>query len=365
MAVYQRGDIWWCDFTVNGQRYRLSTEQHSKTAAKKVEERERERAKLGAVRAAITLEQAADQWFAARAAERRSAKTTAQRIVIMLRCMGAGLIVSEIDTPDIEMAMQRRRIEPTRQGRFPANATVNRDLIDTTLRPILGYARKVLKQPIRDIAWADLKLSEPTERDRSYSAVELAEWRGALPHWHRPVFDFARRYGVRLREAFFPPSAVDLDNGRIYLRKRKNGRDHTIRLLTDDRAMMASLVGRAIAAGLDTVWFKDVKGDLRPIHWRGFQSASRAALDKAGIENAKPAHDLRHHAGTTLMRKSKSLAAVKRLLGHENIQSTMRYVHADDDDVFDAMSHAYGTVDETDEKEYSEINKKADTGTGT
>lgn len=352
MALYERGDIWHYDFTVKGVRYRASTGLRSKTAARKVEDRERELATLGKPdREELTIEAAAAKWFTARAADTKSAKTTAQRLEIMLRLIGPLTLVSNIDAPEIEEAMQKRRHEVTRQGRAPTNSTVNRDLIDTTLRPILRYAKRVLKQPTNEIEWTELRLTEPKGRDRTFTGAEIAAWRAALPEWHRVVFDFAARYGVRLREAFFTLDCVDAEAGRILLRDRKNGRGHNLRLLPEDKAVIAALYSRAKAAGLPTLWFREeASGALSPIRWRGFQHASRTALDRAKITDARPAHDLRHHAGTTLVRKSGNLAAAKALLGHDNIASTMRYVHADDEDVFEAMRHAYATSDVTEAK---------------
>jgi hypothetical protein len=348
MALYQRGDVWHYDFTVKGVRYRGSTGLRGKTAARKVEDRERELATLGEPRAELTIEQAAAKWFTARQAGTKSEKTTAQRLEIMLRLIGPGTLVSNIDAPEVEEAMQARRLETTRQRRAPTNSTVNRDLIDTTLRPILRYTKRVLKQRVNEIEWTELRLSEPKERDRTFTEAEIAAWREALPPWHREVFDFAARYGVRLREAFFPLDCVDATAGRIMLRDRKNGRGHNLRLLPEDAARIAALYGRAKDAGLDTLWFREKRsGALSAIHWRGFQSASRKALDRAKITDARPAHDLRHHALTKLVSKTGNLAAAKRLAGHDNIASTMRYVHADDDDVFEAMRHAYATSDVT------------------
>lgn len=346
MSLYKRGDVWWYDFTVRGQRFRATTQLRGKTAAAKVEERERQAAVLGlSERPDPTIERAADLWFAANMAGKKSEKTTAQRLEIMLRHIGHATRVSQIDAPEIAAAIAARRIEPIghnwKTPRVPSNATVNRDLIDSTLRPILTYAREILKAPVNDIPWKPLKLAEPKERDRPFTEAELTAWREALPEWHRPIFDFAKRYGVRLREAFFPPASVDVEAGRVFVRVRKNGKPHTIRLLPDDAADMAARYGRAVAAELDTVWFKDTKEGLVAIRWRGFQHASRDALDRAKIADARPAHDLRHHAATALMRKTGNLAAVKRLLGHENIASTMRYAHADDGDVFDALRKAY------------------------
>jgi integrase len=38
---------------------------------------------------------------------------------------------------------------------------------------------------------------------------------------------------------------------------------------------------------------------------------------------------------------------VKELLGHESIQSTMRYAHTSRADLRRKLRHAYGTIDET------------------
>lgn len=366
MSLYKRGEVWWYDFTVNGERFRGSTQLRSKAAAKISEDRERQKAVLGSSdRKDRTIEDAADVWFAAKIAGKKSEKTTAQRVEIMLRHIGPATMVSKIDAPEIAEAIARRRLDMIghnwKTKRAPSNSTVNRDMIDTTLRPILNYARTVLKAPVNDIPWSHLKLTEPKERDRPFTEDELTRWRAALPEWHRPVFDFARRYGVRLKEAFFPIGNVDVTAGRVFVRVRKNGKPHTIRLLPDDAADIAARYSRAQAAELATVWFRDKGGELTPIHWRGFQSASRRALNACEIEDARPAHDLRHHAATTLMRKTGNLAAVKRLLGHENIASTMRYTHADDDDVLEALRHTYGT----DEPEAPETSTKTTAVTGT
>ncbi len=105
MPLYKRGDVWWFDFTIKGERFRGSTYQTSKPAARKVEDAERERAALGdSYRPVPTLEQAARQWFASRAEGRRSVKTIAQRVKIMLRHVDGAMLVTEIATPQVEAA---------------------------------------------------------------------------------------------------------------------------------------------------------------------------------------------------------------------------------------------------------------------
>lgn len=378
MSLYKRGDVWHYDFTVKGRRYRGSTNLRSKTAARKVEDAERERAALGAHnRVELTIEQAAAKWYVARAADKKSAKTTAHRLEIMLRHIGPQTLVGSIDSPEIEEALQARRLEavgslrPARRrtdNKPPSNATVNRDLIDSTLRPILRYAKRVLKQPVHDIDWSELRLDEPKGRSRSFVPEEMAAWSDGLPAWHRPLRDFIGRYGVRLREAFFPLSAINTDTWEITVRgpRRKNGLPHVIPLLEEDARMVAARISRARAAGLDTIWFREMKnGKLRPITARGFQTASKVGLRRANIDDARPAHDLRHHAGTTVMRAVGNLKVVQELLGHENIASTARYAHANRSDVLKALRHASATSETLTENDDIENNDLEAAGGGT
>ncbi|MFA4899912.1 MAG: tyrosine-type recombinase/integrase [Brevundimonas sp.] len=354
MPVYKRGDIWWYDFTVNGERYRGSTGARLKEDAAKIENREFRKALMGGLHQDITLEAAADLWFAAKVAGRKSAKTTAHRVEIMLRHLGPRTKLTDIGPLKVTQAVNSRRVEAIRRGKnrkainkLPSAATVNRDIIDTTLRPIIRYARKNLEVEMREIDWSELRLEEPREVVRWFTEEELKARSDQLPHWHQPIQRFIQRYGVRLREAFFPLSAVH-DDGKtmdIYTAVRKNG-PHVVTLLEEDAAEMRARIGRAVAAELDTVWFREMKdGSLTAIHWRAYQSAASAANRRSGVQ-ARAVHDDRHHAGTTLLRKTGgNLAAVKKLLGHEVISSTMRYAHTSRDDLRDALRHAYGTIE--------------------
>ncbi|PHY22854.1 hypothetical protein CSW59_00245 [Caulobacter sp. BP25] len=264
------------------------------------------------------------------------------------------MLVTEISPKVIQAAIQARRLEPSRRGRPLSNATINRDLIDQTLRPMLRFAAHNLEIPIKQIVWRELRLPEPRGRTRTFKAQELAAWRANLPAWHRPVFDFFVRYGVRLGEAFFHCDAVDLERGEVVLRTRKAGDDHVLPLLPEDVSDLAARIGRARAAGIDTPWLRQMKdGSLRPITYGGFAWASRKALDKAGIEDARPAHDLRHHAATEITRRG-GLKAAQVVLGHASIISTQRYAHPNRADTLAALGHKIDHSDETQEKKVNE-----------
>jgi integrase len=357
VSILRRGDTWHFDFVIKGERYRGTTHLRATTkkppaAVVKHVADLRQRAVLGTLdRPTETLATVADKWFAARKAGTKSEVTCAYHLETMLRIMGRDTPIGAIDEAAIVEGIQKRRLDivhSRRKGskRAPTNSTINRDLIDTTLRPMIRYAKKVLKVEVNDIEWGEVRLPEPKERIRTFSVEELQAWRRALPEHFHPVFDFFAVYGARLTEAFFPPENVDVAAGRVTLKDRKNGKDHTLPLLPEDAAAMASRVGRARAAKLPTVWFREARGGkLVPITRRGFQDASRRALQAAGITDARPAHDLRHHAATEALRRSGNLAVVKQLLGHDNIASTMRYAHVSDADVLMALGHIIPTQD--------------------
>lgn len=362
MSLYKRGDVWWYDFTIKGERFRGSTFQTLKSAAAREEGRERDRAAAsvgGVPRRTPTLQEAADAWFASRAQDRRSAETIAHRLKILRRHVDMALPVDQIGTPDVEAALQSRRLEETHNGRAPTNSTVNRDIIDTTLRPILNYCADILEHDVRKIAWKRVRLKEPKLRNRPFTAEEILAWRAALPAWHRPLFDFMALYGVRLQEAFFHPDRVLADEGRIFIPgdERKNGVDLDLPLLNGDIPARAA---RAKAANLETVWFKDTKGVLTPIHWRAFQSASKAAQLSVGIDDARPCHDLRHHAASAASRAG-GLTVAQLLLGHADFHSTARYAHADRADVAKALRHTTATAAATEPKSSTESKTGTDT----
>lgn len=361
MSLVLRGGTWHYDLQFAGVRYRGTTRCRKKGDAKLFLENFRRDLALGTPDPASerTLKDVSIEWFQAKVAGRKSETTVGFRLDIMLRHFDGGSPIASIGAAEVQKAITQRRHEITRQGRLPSNSTVNRDLIDTTLRPIMRFARRNLELPVRDIAWSDLRLNEPRGRTRTFTADEIAAWRAALPEWHRPLFDFINRYGVRLKEAFFPLDALDVSGGRVALRARKNGSTHYLPLVPADLAEMKARLGRAREADLNTVWFRQKPdGSLSAITPRGHQAASQSALKTAKITDARPVHDRRHHAATQALKTSGNLAVVKQLLGHESITSTARYAHVSDADVLAALGHkthhTQGDVSENDKENKAE-----------
>lgn len=341
MSVFKRGHIWHYEFQYRSKRYRGSTEETSKAKAKEVEALKRIEAKLGRQTADFTLKEAALSWWDLKARFLKSAPNINEGLTVIDRLIDMDVRLSKVSTHMFVEIVARRRGEVTQFGKSPSNATVNRE-IPYNLRRILKHAVQVMgATDVPSIAWNQVVLTKPKPRPRDFSEAERSAVIEHLDERYHALHAFYSLYGVRWQEAFFPLDRIDLDAGRVALRERKGGDWHTIPLTEEDRRLMAARVSRARSAGLNTVWFyEDRYGRLRPIPPRSFQTAMSRALKAAGID-ARAVHDLRHDAAMSGMRRSNgNIAAVKKLLGHENIQATQIYAHATEQDVRDILGES-------------------------
>lgn len=351
MSVYQpkNSTFWHYDFQYKGHRLHGSTGKTTRAEAKKVEKLYRDEAIRSVATGEInrpkvdipSLDVAAAEWWDYKGATLASADTLEPRIELAVRLVGKLKPINEITTSDIAKAIQKRRGILTR-GRPIKDATANRDIIDT-LRPIIRRQQKLLNDgsgpqvffPVID--WAEVRLAEPKPKPRDFTPAEIGDFQSALAdHWQDFVH-IEKRYGLRLAEMFFKPTDVEPEACRLLLRDRKGDDDHYVPLAPADAAMLAARAGRAKAAKLDTVWFRQLKsGKLKALTYNAAKWALRRAMRASGLhasKGAKGSHDLRHHAAMTALRASKSLRGVQRLLGHADIKSTLVYAHAMEEDV--------------------------------
>lgn len=355
MSVYKtaKSPYWQYDFQIKGRRFHGSTGVETQRAARDVERKVRERAAKGELDDAsqMTLDQAAARWWDEHGSTLKGGDRLEGRIERAITAVGPKTRIVDITTDVIAKGIQKRRgmvftksKAKGAKGYLPKAGTVNRDMIDS-LRPILIRARKVWSAKLPEIDWKALRMKEPKPKPKEFAAGQLdlvlAQVR---PHWHDLV-RFGARYGCRLEEMFFDLDALDVadpDNARVKLRDRKGGDDHVIPLLRGDASMLAARAARAREAGLTTVWFREMKPlkfqppRLRALTPNGAAIALRRAMTRSGLREAngmRGAHDLRHHAGMTMLRATGNLRLAQRLLGHADIKSTMVYAHAVEADV--------------------------------
>jgi site-specific recombinase XerD len=172
--------------------------------------------------------------------------------------------------------------------------------------PHIPFGRKRHKLPV---------VLSPDEVRRLLAAVACP--RGRL------MLRLAYGCGLRLGEVLRLRIA-DLDSGRgtLWVRSGKGGKDRGVPLPA------------GLLAELRTWWRQHRPADYlfpnrqgQPLHPATLQRAFGQALASSGLTKPATVHTLRHCYATHLLEAGTDLPTLQRLLGHNSVQTTMRYLH--------------------------------------
>ena len=229
--------------------------------------------------------------------------------------------LTEITIVDIDN-YKRKRVKEVKE------ATVNREL--SALRKLLNLAKK------RKLYHGDNIVSESglfkSESQRMRVLNEEEEHRllnCSSPHLI-PIIKMALLTGMRLSEILtLQWTDVNLDTNLITIRaeisKSKKSRripiSGSLRKLLLEQKMKNYQSGHVFVTHLGVPYSPNNPSALK----RAFTTARR----KAQIEDFR-FHDLRHTAATRMAENGASIIAVKEILGHADIRTTMKYFHPGD-----------------------------------
>lgn len=265
----------------------------------------------------------------------------------LVKELGATTLIRDIGPNKITEAVARRR------GDGVKNATVNRTVTEL-LRAILRRAERRWEQTVQRIEWRDMMLPEARERVRELRDHEEDTLFARIRPDYVPIIRFALVTGLRKRELVgLRWSDIDWTARTVTVRGKGN-KIASIPLTTEMQAILAPLRGHHPEVVFTYVSQRPrrnprdgrtrVRGTRYPITLNGLNTAwQRHGAAAAGIEDFR-LHDLRHTAATRLLRASGNLRIVQKLLRHEHITTTVRYAHADDSDLRNAMEAAAGKV---------------------
>ncbi len=84
--------------------------------------------------------------------------------------------------------------------------------------------------------------------------------------------------------------------------------------------------------------------DRKPISYWGARDGLLSVYQRANVAvPPQPWHSMRHTFGTELASAGVPVTTIKELMGHRSIQTTLRYVHVDDEARAGAIMEAFGT----------------------
>jgi site-specific recombinase XerD len=171
----------------------------------------------------------------------------------------------------------------------------------------------------------------PIKRAQAYSVEEVetilkAAWRPRDRAFLMTVYSA----GLRLMEACTLRAREDVDRARMQLRVDGKGAKERVlplssRLLEElERYWRAERQGRL---GNRAPWLFIAPDRTNHIGHSAGQSIYYRALKKSGIRNKGGIHVLRHSFATHLIESGVEITIIQRLLGHNHLMTTGRYLH--------------------------------------
>jgi len=181
--------------------------------------------------------------------------------------------------------------------------------------------RKV-QQPVEPLSGREL--------GRLVRAVEQHEWGPDwMPARNAALVALMARAGLRVGEVVgldLEDVALNERSGWVTVRQGKGLKERRVPLSLQTRKALAAYLD--VRPGADTPALFLTKNwhrmDKRPV-----QRLVKSAAQRAGIQQDVTPHVLRHSFATRFLRKGGDLATLRDILGHANLATTSRYLHAD------------------------------------
>jgi len=180
-----------------------------------------------------------------------------------------------------------------------------------------------LRQPLRKLDLPTTKVTyklpdilSPDEVQRIIKAVGNIKYRTLLITIYGAGLRVSEALNLRLKD-------IDRDRMTLHIRNAKGGKDRYV--------ILSPVVHRALQQYWKACRFVDYifpsKNDQhKPLTTSSVYQAFKSAKTQAGVTKDGGVHSFRHAFATHLLESGADIFAIKELLGHAGIQSTVRYL---------------------------------------
>jgi len=119
---------------------------------------------------------------------------------------------------------------------------------------------------------------------------------------------------------------IDFDRKQLHIKKGKNRKDRYVPI--GDMLIRGLKKYLEVECPVEFLFNGNTStGEYTPLSTRGVQWVVKEARTKSGIKKQITAHSLRHSYATHLLEMGTDIMTLKDLLGHEDVQTTMVYLH--------------------------------------
>ena len=272
--------------------------------------------------------------------EKRSWRRDEVSLVPLKRYLGARLI-QDIRLADVAEYKADRKSKPKANGKPLAVATINREI--ALLKKMFNVAVDWGYLEYNPILKAKIE-KENNRRERYLTDEEMSRLVDAASDHLRPILIVALSTGMRRGEILSLRWAdVHVRENYIHIEKTKSGKPRNVPL---NRRIIEALAG--LSRESEFVFYNPETDN----HIQDVKRTFKSCCDKAKIKNLH-FHDLRHSAASAMIRKGIDIVTVKEILGHADINMTMRYVHPAPEDkcrAVEVMGNILGPGRKNDER---------------
>jgi len=317
MSIYQRCDVWYYLFYINGRRYRGSTKTKNEKQAERVEARKRVAAEQGESlrpkRVPLLREFARpfEEWLGKTTLADKTKSDYKNGGRLILKTSISAMRMDQITADDVET---------TNFHESPHS----RNCAIRTLRRMLGKARdwKLLREVPR------IKTIKVFPRDRMISVEDekklLAAAKRPLQDVLTIMLDSGMRNGEVIRMRW---ENVHWDGAFYFNPKGKTRKARRPVPLSDRVIALLRNIQREQSRPREGWVFPSKKSPSGYIGLSGLEHRFRKLARMLGIPDALKLYCARHTFGTVAMAETKDPGLVKEVMGHESLTTTMGYLH--------------------------------------
>ena len=317
MSIYQRGDVWYYLFYINGRRYRGSTKTKNEKEAERVEARKRVAAETGESlrpkRAPLVREFAKQfiEWLDKTTLAEKTKADYKNGWRLILKTPLSGMRMDQVTADDVETTKFH-------DSPYSRNSAIR------TLRRMLGKARdwKVLRETPR------IKTVKVFPRDRMVTVEDetqlLAACKRPLHDVLTIMLDSGMRNGEVIRMRW---ETINWESAFYFNPKGKTRKARRPVPLSERVTALLRTIQHEQSDPRQGCVFPSKKAPSGHIGLSGLEHRFRTVARKLGIPDALKLYCARHTFGTVAMAETKDPGLVKEVMGHESLTTTMGYLH--------------------------------------
>lgn len=231
-------------------------------------------------------------------------------------------------------------LEPEHLRRYMIHCAFELGLSENTLHSRLNaikfYFEQVLKRP--RFLWEIPRPKKALQIPRFFSQDEVLQILQAVHNIkHRAMLMLCYSTGMRVSEVVSIKTANIMADRMCILVERAKGKK--------DRLVQLSPVLLVVLREYARQYQPDKQGYLfegqekgTPYSTRSLQLVLQDAKQRAGIIKQGSIHALRHSFATHLLDKGTDISIIQKLLGHNDIKTTLRYLHTTNKDLLKVVS---------------------------